>query len=88
MALTPEQQRARFGMTQQDAHRTRDLALQSLTPAQIATARKAWDAMADLVRNSTRHPELIRFCFLNALATGADVADAERQTRAYARSAD
>lgn len=88
MALTPEQQRERFGMTQQDAHRTRDLALQSLTPAQVATARKAWDAMADLVRKSARHPELIRFYFLNALATGASVADAEAQTLAYARGAD
>lgn len=88
MALTPEQQRERFGMTQQDAHRTRDLALQSLTPAQVATARAAWADMAALTRNSARHPEMIRFFFLNALANGADVADAERQTRAYARSAD
>jgi hypothetical protein len=88
MTLTIDQQRNRFGMAQQDAHRTRDLALQSLTPSQIATARAAWADMAALTRNSARHPEMIRFYFLSALANGLDVADAERQTLIFASTSD
>ena len=86
MALTDAQAIERFGMTQQDAHRVRDTAMQRMDSAAIATARAAWRDMAAIVRASSRHPELIRFHFLNALANGADVADAEAQTRAFARS--
>ena len=86
MTLTTEQQTARFGMTQQDAHRTRDLALQSLTPDAIATARTAWRDMAEVVRASTHHPETIRFYFLSALANGAAVADAAAATITYANT--
>lgn len=84
MTLTIDQQRARFGMTQQDAHRVRDLALQSLTPAATAAARKAWRDMAGIVRASARHPETVRFYFLSALADGASVTDATAATITYA----
>lgn len=85
MALNDTQARDRFGMTLADAHRVRDTALQGLTAAQVAAARAAWTDMAAVVRASNRHPELIRFRFLNALANGADVADAEADTLAFAR---
>lgn len=86
MALNDTQARARFGMTPADAHRVRDTAMQRLDRAAVMTARAAWSDMAAVVRASQHHPELIRFHFLNALANGADVADAEAQTRAFARS--
>lgn len=82
MTMAPEYS----GLTKHDAMRVRDTAIQRLDGAAIATARAAWDDMAAIVRASSRHPELIRFHFLNALAAGADVADAEAQTRAFARS--
>ena len=85
MAIIDAQAHERFGMSIADAHRIRDAALQGLTTAQVATARAAWSDMAPIVRKSAKHPELIRFHFLNALANGADVADAEAQTRAFAR---
>jgi hypothetical protein len=87
MALTIDQQITRFGMTQQDAHRVRDLALQSIDATAAATARAAWRDMADVVRASAHHPETVRFYFLNALASGAPVADATAQTIAYATAA-
>lgn len=86
MALNDTQARARFGMTQQDAHRVRDLALQSLTPAQTAAARAAWADMAADVRASQHHPELIRFRMLSAIAAGAPVADAAADARDFANS--
>ena len=86
MALTDAQATARFGMSLQDAHRTRDTALQSLDRAAVATARAAWSDMAAIVRASAHHPETIRFHFLDAIAKGVDVADAEASTRAFARS--
>ena len=85
MAISDAQAHERFGMSKADAHRVRDTALQGLSPAQVAAARAAWTDMAALVRASSRHPELIRFYFLNALANGEGVADAETQTRAFAR---
>lgn len=85
MTINDAQAHERFGMSKADAHRVRDTALQGLTPAQTITARAAWSDMATLVRASSRHPELIRFYFLNALANGADVADAGAQARAFAR---
>lgn len=86
MAITDTQAHERFGMSKADAHRVRDLAMQRLDAAGTASARAAWSDMAALVRASKRHPELIRFHFLNALANGASVADAEAQTRAFACS--
>ena len=86
MAINDTQARERFGMTLADAHRVRDTALQGLTAPQVAKARAAWSDMANIVRHSHKHPELIRFHFLNALANGATVADAETQTRAFARA--
>lgn len=86
MTLSLKDELNRYGMTKYQALRTRDLAMQALSPAAVATARAAWSDMAALVRQSAHHPETIRLRFLSLLAEGVPVADAEAETRAFALS--
>lgn len=91
MALTHQEQIARFGMTAAEAHAIRDKALAA--GINCDAARAAWKALAEELRGDIanqyagqRHPEATRLHMLAKLADGASVADATEAARAFAWS--
>lgn len=92
MTLTIDQQRARFGMTTQEAHAIRDKAAASLND--LTAARAAWQALAYELRGNKgqpfqcpQHPEAVRIHMLAALADGATIDAAVNAARAFAFTA-
>lgn len=86
--MTVKEQRARFGMTRDEAMTIRDRALALLSPDTIAASRTAWlDVVSELRDPATGqmrtnlHPEFLRFSMIQKLTDGATIAEAVDHVR-------
>lgn len=91
MALTLEQQVARFGMTTEQALAIRDKAVAS--GCDLTAARAAWQTLAYEMRGNKgqpwqapQHPEAVRLRMLSGIADGLTIPDAVAAARAFALS--
>jgi 4-alpha-glucanotransferase len=89
MALSHNEQIARFGMTTAEALAIRDQALAANIDQ--TAARQAWQALLYELRGNKgqpficpQHPEAVRFHMIAQLANGASIADATAAAHAFA----